>query len=110
MRNNIASCLRRLSRVEKVAQPVAQHVDGQQGGEQEDAGKEHKRRPDLPERAGVGENIAPGRRGGTRAGADEGKRSLEEKGGAPRQRPPRRSRRSADSPGRGAPRSSARPP
>src|SRR5260370_42092423 len=77
MRNNIASCLRRLSRVEKVAQPVAQHVDGQQGREQEDARKEDESRPDLPERAGVGQDIAPGRRGRRRAGADEGEGGLE---------------------------------
>src|SRR5204862_5205273 len=67
--------------VELVTQTVTEHVDGEHGGPQEDAGEEDVVREDAEERAALGHDVAPGRRLGWDADAEDGQDRLDQEGG-----------------------------
>src|SRR5882724_6908951 len=66
--------------IERVTQAVAEQVDGEHGDGQERGGKEHDVGLYLPQRPALGHDVAPGRNGGRRAGADEGEDGLHDHG------------------------------
>src|SRR6202162_1784261 len=57
--------------IERITQAVADQVDGEHGDRQERGRKEHDVGLYLPQRPALGHDVAPGRNGGRRAGADE---------------------------------------
>ena len=70
-------------RIERVAQAVAQHVDGEHGEREEDAGEEDVVRVDAEQGAALGHDVAPGRRLGRHADAEERQDRLDQdRGGA----------------------------
>ena len=62
-------------RIERVAQAVAEHVDGEHGERQEDAREEDVVRIDAEQAAALGHDVAPGRRLGRDADAEEARGS-----------------------------------
>src|SRR6478609_6584058 len=68
------------ARIERITQAVAEQIDGEHGDGEERGGKEHDEGLDLPQRPALGHDVAPGRNGRRRAGADEGKDRLHDHG------------------------------
>ena len=68
------------SRIARITQAVAEQVDGEHGDGQKRGGKENDVGLDLPQRPALGQDVAPGRNGGRRAGADERKDRLHDHG------------------------------
>src|SRR6476620_9345015 len=68
------------SRIERITQAVAEQIDGEHGDGQERCGKEPDVGLDLPQRPALGHDVAPGRNGRRRAGADEREDRLHDHG------------------------------
>src|SRR3954447_21997180 len=68
------------ARIKRVAQAVAEQVDGEHGHREERGGKEHDERFYLPQRPALGHDVAPGRNGRRRTGADERQDTLHDHG------------------------------
>src|SRR5207248_2618244 len=70
----------RESRVERVANPVAEQVEGEHGDRDGETREEHEppRRDEVRDR--VGQHVAPRRRGGRDADAEEAERGLDDDG------------------------------
>src|SRR3546814_11211809 len=59
------------ARIERVAQAVAENVDGEDGGSEEGAGEQDDPRRALTHVAAVGDDVAPGRDFARQTGAEE---------------------------------------
>src|ERR1700722_16682935 len=66
--------------IEGIAQAVAKQIDGEHGDRQKRGGKEYDVGLYLPQRPALGHDVAPGRNGGRRTGADKGQNRLHDHG------------------------------